>query len=434
MKKIKSILNDKSSKRVIDAILYGAGGAILSKIFLTLFNMVLARYLTEKDYGAYSLINNTVQTFIVFAGAGMGVTVTRYVALYKEKNKNLLGIMLGTLTLINVLISFVVSVLVFVFSNKISILLNSEIDITYLLKITSLTIFVTSIVLTLQGVLQGFEEYKKNAIIQTVSNILNFVIGIIISKKFGLVGAICSLLAMQLILLILTVISIIKIIKRKNVKLKYSFVKEVKEAILKVAIPSFLASILVLPLMWFTNFYFSSKIGLEEFGAFSICVQWFNIINYIPQQFGQLKPIYTQLYDEEKFEEVKKYLRKIIIFTIGFSTICSLIFILGRTLILSRYGEYYLGASKTFVVMMITTIMFAIQSQYGSVFQEIGKSWICFILNGIWGITFVIAFLLLYKNGIIGYAYTYLISYSVYSLISSIVFKIILKKAESNSN
>ena len=147
-----------------------------------------------------------------------------------------------------------------------------------------------------------------------------------------------------------------------------------------------------------------------------------------------MKPIYTQLYDEEKFEEVKKYLRKIIIFTIGFSTICSLIFILGRTLILSRYGEYYLGASKAFVVMMITTIMFAIQSQYGSVFQAIGKSWICFILNGIWGITFVIAFLLLYKNGIIGYAYTYLISYSVYSLISSIVFKIILKKAESNSN
>ena len=85
MKKIKSILNDKSSKRVIDAILYGAGGAILSKVFLTLFNMVLARYLTEKDYGAYSLINNTLQTFIVFAGAGMGVTVTRYVALYKEK-------------------------------------------------------------------------------------------------------------------------------------------------------------------------------------------------------------------------------------------------------------------------------------------------------------------------------------------------------------
>mgnify|MGYP004568965659 CR=1 FL=1 len=434
MKKIKSILNDKSSKRVIDAILYGAGGAILSKIFLTLFNMVLARHLTEKDYGAYSLINNTLQTFIVFAGAGMGVTVTRYVALYKEKNKNLLGIMLGTLTLINVLISFVVSVLVFAFSNKISILLNSEIDITYLLKITSLTIFVTSIVLTLQGVLQGFEEYKKNAIIQTISNILNFVIGIIISKKFGLVGAICSLLAMQLILLFLTVISIIKIIKRKNVKLKYSFVKEVKEAILKVSIPSFLATILVLPLMWFTNFYFSSKIGLEEFGAFSICVQWFNIINYIPQQFGQLKPIYTQLYDEEKFEEVKKYLRKIIIFTIGFSTICSLIFILGRTLILSRYGEYYLGASNAFVVMMITTIMFAIQSQYGSVFQAIGKSWICFILNGIWGITFVIAFLLLYKNGIIGYAYTYLISYSVYSLISSIVFKIILNKAESNSN
>ena len=182
--------------------------------------------------------------------------------------------------------------------------------------------------------------------------------------------------------------------------------------------------------MWFTNFFFSSKIGLEEFAAFSVCVQWFNIINYIPQQFGQLKPIYTQLYDDNNFKELKKYLNKIIILTVSFSVLCTLLFILARTVILSSYGEFYTNFGLPFSIMMFTTILFAIQSQYGSVFQAIGKSWICFALNCIWAISYIILFLVLYNKGTIGYAYTYFVSYAIYTIISSIVFYITLKNRE----
>ncbi len=427
---ITKVKNEELLSRVIKAIGFGAGGAVISKGLLMLFNIVVARILSEQEYGAYSLINNTVQTFIVFAGAGIGVTLTRYAALYRRKNKKIAGTIIGTLLLINTIISFIISIIVFIFSDKIAVLLNSDINITNLLRITSATIFFTSVVSILQGLLQGFEEYKRNAIIQIVSNVFNLLIGTIVAKLFGIVGAVTSLLILQIIMFVIMQLNLHIILKNNKIKLKYKIIEEVKEAIIKITIPSFLASIFVIPLMWFTNFFFSSKIGLEEFAAFSVCVQWFNIINYIPQQFGQLKPIYTQLYDDNNFKELKKYLNKIIILTVSFSVLCTLLFILARTVILSSYGEFYTNFRLPFSIMMFTTILFAIQSQYGSVFQAIGKSWICFALNCIWAISYIILFFTLYNKGIIGYAYTYFVSYAIYAIISSIVFYITLKNRE----
>lgn len=427
--KIKNYLNNnKIVKRIAMGLLLGAGGAVISKAILTIFNMVLARILSVEDYGIYSLMNNTVQTFTIFAGAGLGVTLTRYVALYREKNKDIAGTVICVLMIFNILISLFVSVLVYIFADKISILLNSNMDVTSFLKITSTTIFFTAIVSMLQGILQGFENYKSIAIIQIVSNCISFLVGIIISKIFGILGAIYSLLGLQIIIFICMFIKLFTILKNRKIKLKMSFNAIIKESILKVAIPSLLATIFVIPIMWITNFYFSSNIGLEEFAVFSVCIQWFNIVNYIPQQFGQLKPIYTQLYDGNKFKEMKRYINRIIIVTITFSTICATVFIIFKGLILRGYGEFYQSYSYSFSIMMIATILFAIQSQYGSVFQAIGKSWLCFALNVIWAISYLISFFILYRIGIVGYAYTYLISYTVYAIISTLAFYIIMRK------
>lgn len=435
IEKIKKYLNNNQIvKRMLNGIVMGVGGAVISKVLLTLFNIFLARILTVEAYGAYSLINNTVQTFTVFAGAGIGVTLTRYIALYREKDKNQAGILLGSLLIVNIIISLIISILVFIFADDIALLLESEIKINNLLRITAGTIFFTAVVTILQGALQGFESYKHIAIIQVISNFINMLLGLILAMYFGITGAIYSLLILQILMLILMIYNLIKNMKKFKIELKINFDKTVKEAIIKVTIPSFLATIFVLPVMWVTNFYFSSNVGLEEFAVFSVCLQWFNIVNYIPQQLGQLKPIYTQLYDEGKYKELKKYNGKIIIITVLFSTICAIVLFFAKNIIIKSYGDYYLLCSKAFVIMLVTTIIFSIQSQYGSIFQAIGKSWLCFILNIVWSIAYLITFFIFYKMGAIGYAYTYLISYFIYATVSSIAFYIIMKNKRGIKN
>ena len=337
MRIINKIVNSEMRRRFFNAILFGIGGAIISKAFLMIFNMIVSRLLGETQYGIYSLINNTVQTFTVFAGAGIGVTLTRYVALYRDKDKEMTGIIIKTLTLFNSVLSIIIGVLVFIFAKDISNLINESTDITLYIKITSVTIFFTSVALILQSALQGFEEYKKIAIAQMISNIVMILIGILATKLYGIIGSITSLMILQIITSIFFIISIKNIITKKNIKLKFEVNEIVKEAVKKVAIPAFGASIFVVPLLWITNSIFTKQNGYEEFAAFSVCLQWFTILNYLPQQLGQVKPIYTQLYEDKKVKELKKVVNKMMLFSTGLSIIVAIILMLGSSIILNIY-------------------------------------------------------------------------------------------------
>ena len=264
-------------------------------------------------------------------------------------------------------------------------------------------------------------------------------IGAIITKFYKIMGTIISLLLLNLVMTIFFAISIINIVKKKNIVLKFKVNETIKEAIKKVAIPAFLASIFVVPLLWVTNFIFTNKNGYEEFAAFSVCLQWFTILNYLPQQLGQVKPIYTQLYAECRLEELKKCVNKMMIFSISFGVIISIILMIISRIILKVYGEFYISYTIPFIIMLGASIFYAIQSQYGSILQAIGKIWGCFMLNMIWGVVFIICFLLLNNKGALGYSLTYLISYFIYSVISYIffnyiVFKKNIKMGENDSN
>ena len=309
----------------------------------------------------------------------------------------------------------------FAFSNNISDLLSKKINISFYLKITSFTLFFTSVALILQSILQGFEKYKNIAVVLTLTNLISLVLGVILSKYYDIIGTIFSLLMLQLILCILFVILIYKTIKEKNIPLKFEVNDVMKDAIKNVAFPAFLASIFVIPVLWFTNFYFTRVNGYESFAAFSVCLQWFTILNYIPQQFGQVKPILTQLYDEGNKLKMKKVVKKLIIISVVFALLSAFILAACSGFLLKFYGEFYSDYRMPFIIILIASIFFSLQSQCGSVFQAIGKVWVSFLLNVIWAIVFCISFFVTINLGILGYCLTYLISYLIYGIISCII-------------
>lgn len=427
---IKKIKENNLIKRILQALIFGLGGTVISKALLMLFNIIVARILGENQYGIYSIVNNTLQTFTVFAGAGIGVTLNRYVALYRDKDKKMAGILMKTLILVNAILSAMISILVFVLSKNISDLISKQINIAIYIKITSLTIFFTSISLILQSALQGFEEYRKIAIIQIVSNIITLIIGIVITKIFGIAGTIVAMLLLQITSTILFAIIIRKIIIQREIKLQIKINNTVKEAIKKVAIPAFLSSVFVVPLLWITNFIFTQRNGYNEFAAFSVCLQWFTILNYLPEQLGQVRPIYTQLYADKKIEELNKTIKNMILMSTGFAIIVSVLLMMGSKLILKTYGDFYTPYMIPFIIMLITSVFYCIQSQYGSFFQAIGKIWLCLILNLVWAISFIICFIFLHEKGVLGYTLTYIISYVIYSIISSVTFCNVMRKSK----
>ena len=173
--------------------------------------------------------------------------------------------------------------------------------------------------------------------------------------------------------------------------------------------------------------------GYEEFAYFSVCLQWLTIINYLPQQLNQARPIYTQLYEDKNYIEFKKVIKKMITFAITFSIAISIIFCLLNQFILGSYGANYKSVKISFIIMIFTSIVMNVQTQFGAAYQAIGKFWTCLILNMTWAISFLVIFFILLKYSVIGYAMTYLSSYFIYAIISYITFYKIIKKLEKEN-
>lgn len=254
---LKRIKHSELTRRIIKMIIFGIGGAAFSKGIMMLINIIVARLVSEEDYGIYSLMNNTIQTFTLFASAGIGVTLTRYVAIYKEKDKGLAGILIKTLSIFNLITSCIIAIIILVFSDKLSMILSKEVNVSAFLRITAFSVFFTSVSLLWQCVLQGFEKFKEIAIVQIINNVFIFFVSIIITQIYKIYGAIISLLILQILNYITMYWISSKTVKNNNIQLKLKFNNVIKESIIKYALPAFLSSIFVIPLLWFTNITFT---------------------------------------------------------------------------------------------------------------------------------------------------------------------------------
>lgn len=82
--------------------------------------------------------------------------------------------------------------------------------------------------------------------------------------------------------------------------------------------------------------------------------------------------------------------------------------------------------------MMLAAAVISVQSQFGSVFEAIGKMWIGLLLNVIWAINLTFFFLILKQYGALGYSIAYLISYSIHCILSWVVVYVQLKHVKAN--
>lgn len=431
-KKILNTINsNESRRRVSNALIFGVGGAIGSRVLLMLTTLVVARVLSEELYGQYSLVNSTVQLFVLFAGMGIGATLNRYTALYYKKDKEKAGQIIASLYMICALLSFALSIAMFIMAQTISLWVADSTELTGYFRITSGTIFFTALASLQQSILQGMEKFKKNAQIQVFTCILLLVLSFILVLLLGLEGSMLALLLTQGVNFILFRRAVKKQLKKHSIYLKVLFNSEIREIICHFALPSFVSSIFVLPVTWLNNSLLAKNSGFAELAIFSIALQWFTILTYLPNQLYQVRPIYTDYYANNRKVELRNILSKITLYSTVFVAIVAVGTVtLGRS-ILQLYGDAYVDSYSVFAVMVLTSVVVASQSQVGVMIQASGKMWWGFILNAIWASILFISFYFMREWGALGYAIAYFISYVAHTINSFIVLFLLLKGMRS---
>lgn len=430
VEKINKLLQNDVNRRIFNHSVWILLGNIISKTTLLLSTILISKILIKEEYGQFGILKSTIIMFSTFAGLELGLTSTKYISQYKSSNKEKVENIIGLSNFFSISISFVIAVLIYLFSNQIAHWINAP-DLSLSIKVSSFIILFSSINGIQNGIFSGLERFKELSINTSVAGVLSS-IGMIFGAKFyGLIGVVFFFGSNYLILFILNYFLLKKIFYSHyniNIFKKRNF-KELK-IIWKFSLPAILAAIMVAPISWLCNYILvKQNSGYIQMAYFDIANQWRNTILFIPMALSQIAlPMLSAAVKDPKLYK-STYIKNIKL-NLYIAIAMVIVFVIASPFIIYTYGKEYKEAIYPLIIMFVTTGLIALNNVIGQVIASKNKMWLGFLVNLIWGIILIVlsyVFIVKFHWGAIGISLAYMISYVVHTATQFLLIKSILK-------
>src|SRR3989344_3784173 len=304
-------------------------GMLFSKVISYLYVALLAR-LGSSEYGLLSLAMAIISFASIFALFGLGTGIIRYVSYYKGKqeNRKIKGVIFSSLR-ISLPIGLILMVLLFIFSEEISILIFHNIALIPIIKLLSLTLPFISLSEIFFSVIIGFQKIEYKILI------------IVIYLGYNLFGVV---IVYVLSIIITTLLSFYFLQKKVFPFFKTKIVPLLLTKELFIfSFPFILGGVLTLVIKWSDILMIGFFRTTSEVGVYNVALPTANLLVIIPTSLMALfMPIITELYSKNKFKEIKKisYINSKWIFFLNFP-IFLLILLFSKEILNIMFGIEY---------------------------------------------------------------------------------------------
>tara|TARA_B110000971_G_scaffold87312_1_gene89701 strand:+ start:881 stop:2236 length:1356 start_codon:yes stop_codon:yes gene_type:complete len=409
-------------RRITSAAFWSLTGAVISQSLLILTSIIVARILGLEEFGELGIIRSTISMFSVFAGFGLGLTATKYVAELKIKDKEKTGKIIGLTTLFAVAAGFVIAIIIFVFAPFIAETTLNSPHLVDELRLSAVILFFSAINGSLTGTLYGFESFKLITKVTVAAGLLSFPVQIGFTLIFGLYG---SLLGLGFSVFVLCVFNLIAIRKEAfKLGIIIQFKKSLTELpiIYKFSLPALFSGLMVTPTIWFCNtMLVNQPNGFAEMALFSASNQWSSAVLFVPTVISKIAlPLLSASINENQFIRILK-INVFINFVLALLIAISIYIF--SSLIMDFYGEGFQKGNTVLIILAFTNIFIAINGVIGQAIAGKDKMWMGFLLNTFWSIALVTSayvFLLKFEYGAKGLAYAFLLSYIFHTIMVTI--------------
>ncbi|TXG34559.1 O-antigen translocase [Seonamhaeicola maritimus] len=149
---------------------------------------VSAIYLGPSGYAIVGNLKSILQGILGVTSTGFQSGVIRYVTENKT-NKEELKIVVSSITFLSILISGIIGILIFFFSEQLSIYILKDVSFTDVFKWFALLLPFVSLSFLTVYIVNGLQRYKLYTVVVSLSNFLNALISFILIYYFDLKGA-----------------------------------------------------------------------------------------------------------------------------------------------------------------------------------------------------------------------------------------------------
>lgn len=259
-------------------------GVALSNIIMAVGTIILARLISQEDYGLYSLALVPSLTMNLFRDWGVSSAMTKYVAEFKAQGKNEeLRNIIRTGLIFETVIGAVLTLITIMASGFIATTLLQRAELSPLVSIAAVTVFSGALLTAIQSSLVGFERMKLNSLAMLCQAAIKSVITpLLVLAGFGALGAVLGYTFSFLITSILAVILLYAVVMRHWSRTNTgSETAKTLKMMLRYGVPLSLSSIIVGFMGQFYNFTIASSCSDLIIGNYQSAVQFSVLLTFL---------------------------------------------------------------------------------------------------------------------------------------------------------
>lgn len=409
-------------------------GALIAQGANLAASVITARLLGREQFGEYGMIQTTVGMLGVFAGLGLGVTATRYVAEFRIRDPQRAGRIIALGCAVATVSGGLLALAVLAFAPVLAARTLHAPELARELRIASVLLFLNAFNGAQLGALSGFEAFRTIARINLARGLATFPVTVGLTLLWGLRGSIWALALTAALTCLLSQRSLREHCAALGIHSQFSSAWRERRVLWTFSTPAFLSGVMAGPAIWLASTMLVSQPGgYSEMGIFSAASQWRSAISFVPGVLSQFAlPLLSNLNGERDASRYGKALRWNLILTTAAATAVAVPVALASPQIMRLYGRGFQQGWLVLALSAAIAVVSCVNAVVGTAILSAGSIWVGFVFNGLWAAVLLAGcYLFIPANMALGLAGSMLGAYVVHSIWQAVYVHHRLSRLES---
>ncbi len=385
-------------------------------------NKIIAMYIGPSGLAVIGQLQNFISVITTFSNGATTQGIIKYTAEYQsieEKQK-----IFSTSIVISLVCSCIISVLLFIFSDYLSVLILKDTQYSSVFIVFGMTIFLFALNTILMSILNGQKEIKKYILVNISSSVFSLFFTSFLIMKLGLIGALYALVVNQSVIFFITLAFVIK---SSWFRFKYFKQGVDRENLIKLSKYSLMAitSVLTVPISHLiVRNYIGENLSWNDAG-------YWQGIWYISTMYLMVVTTSLSVYYLPKLSEIqdKIELKKEIIN--GYKIILPIVVILASGIYLFRELVIHIAFTDEFIPMLelfkwqlVGDVVKIASWLLGMLMLAKAMTKIFIVTEILFSLSFMVLSVLFIDNfGLIGVTYAFSLNYFIYLIVMIFIFR-----------
>jgi len=361
-------------------------GAVIAQAAKLAASVITARVLGREQFGEYGMIQSTVGMLGIFAGLGLGLTATKYVAEFRTRDPERAGRIIALGCAVAIVSGGLMAVCLLAFAPALAANTLNAPALAVELRITSVLLFFNALNGAQTGALSGFEAFRAIARINLGQALITFPVTVVAVLLWRLPGANWALAITAAVTCVLSQVSLRRQCKILGIRPRFSRCWAESRVLWTFSTPAFLSAALAGPAIWGANTMLVNQPGgYAEMGMYSAASQWRTAISFVPVVLAQFAlPLLSNLNGERDASRYSMALRWNLVLTATAAMAVAVPVALAAPYIMRLYGRGFQQGSLLLVLSAITAVIACLNNVVGIAILSAGSVWIGCAFNGMW--------------------------------------------------